>query len=187
MIGVLIDELGSQEAAAHALGKSATWLSKRKRVLGIPAVAAAVERGEISLDHAYDVITRSRDEGTTLEHLERVRTGGQNQGTTRSVLTPRPRQVMHDMPLPASPPPVSVRNHHDRQLPDPPPRDSTISARNREVFMPPVHGRAPNGEETVVLDTLATIQLSRDGERRATRQMVICALRADLVMLEGDE
>jgi len=187
MIGVLIDELGSQEAAAHALGKSATWLSKRKRVLGIPAVAAAVERGEISLDHAYDVITRSRDEGTTLEHLERVRTGGQNQGTTRSVLTPRPRQVMHDMPLPASPTPVSDRNHHDRQLPDPLPRDSTVSARNREVFMPPVHDRAPNGEETVVLDTLATIQLARDGERRATRQMVICALRADLVMLEGDD
>ena len=97
MIGVLVDELGSQEAAARALGKSPTWLSKRKRVLAAPALAAAVERGEISLDHAYDLIARSPDEATALAHLERVRAGRQNQGTTRDALAPRQR------PAPAAP------------------------------------------------------------------------------------
>ena len=92
MIGVLIDELGSQEAAARALGKSPSWLSKRKRVLAVPALAAAVERGEISLDHAYDVLTRSPDEGTTLTHLERVRVGAESQAETRDALSPRRRR-----------------------------------------------------------------------------------------------
>ena len=92
MIGVLVDELGSQEAAARALGKSPTWLSKRKRVLSAPALAAAVERGEISLDHAYDVITRSPDEETALTQLEQVRIGGQSQGMTRGKLAPRPHR-----------------------------------------------------------------------------------------------
>jgi ParB/RepB/Spo0J family partition protein len=107
MIGVLIDELGSQEAAARALGKSPTWLSKRKRVLAVPALAAAVERGEISLDHAYDLATRAPDEAAMLAQLARVRAGGQSQGATRDALAPRPR------PAPGvvgEPPRVSDRN-----------------------------------------------------------------------------
>ena len=124
MIGVLVDELGSQEAAARALGKSPTWLSKRKRVLAAPALAAAVERGELSLDHAYDLIARSPDEATALAHLERIRGGQQNQGATRDALTPRPRPTATTVttaappsdPIPADPHgaltvrPVSVRN-----------------------------------------------------------------------------
>ncbi len=111
MIGVLVDELGSQEAAARALGKSPTWLSKRKRVLAAPALAAAVERGEISLDHAYDLIARSPDEVTALAHLERVRAGRQNQGTTRDALAPRQRPAPPAAPatLPPLPAPVQPR------------------------------------------------------------------------------
>ncbi len=115
MIGVLIDELGSQEAAARALGKSPTWLSKRKRVLAVPALAAAVEHGEISLDHAYDVLARSPDERTILAHLERVRTGIENQGDTREVLAPRHRRA-------------SERNVSSRK---PASRVATISGRNQ--------------------------------------------------------
>jgi ParB/RepB/Spo0J family partition protein len=120
MIGVLIDELGSQEAAARALGKSPAWLSKRKRVLGAPALAAAVERGEISLDHAYDVLARSPDERTAAAHLERVRAGVQNQGGTRDALRPRQRRS------PDGASPVGVANV----------REEPISDRNREPADP---------------------------------------------------
>jgi len=106
MIGVLIDELGSQEAAARALGKSPTWLSKRKRVLAAPALAAAVERGEISLDHAYDLLARAPDEATVLAHLARVRAGAESQGTTRDALTPRQRPVAATPVTPPPSPPV---------------------------------------------------------------------------------
>lgn len=107
MIGVLIDELGSQEAAARALGKSPTWLSKRKRVLAVPALAAAVERGELSLDHAYDLATRAPDEAAMLAQLARVRVGGQSQGATRDALAPRPRLATGTA---GKPPRISVRN-----------------------------------------------------------------------------
>lgn len=112
MIGVLVDELGSQEAAARALGKSPTWLSKRKRVLAAPALAAAVERGEISLDHAYDLVTRSPDERTALAHLGRIRAGDQNQGTTRDVLAPRQRPAgASATSVPPLPAPVPAPPH----------------------------------------------------------------------------
>jgi ParB/RepB/Spo0J family partition protein len=107
MIGVLIDELGSQEAAARALGKSPTWLSKRKRVLAVPALAAAVERGELSLDHAYDLATRAPDEAAMLAQLARVRGGGQSQGATRDALAPRPRPATGAA---GGPPQISDRN-----------------------------------------------------------------------------
>ncbi len=113
MIGVLVDELGSQEAAARTLGKSPTWLSKRKRVLAVPALAAAVERGEISLDHAYDLIARSPDEATTLAHLGRVRAGRQNQGTTRDALAPRQRPAQATAPATVSPLPAPVQPQPD--------------------------------------------------------------------------
>ena len=112
MIGVLVDELGSQEAAARALGKSPTWLSKRKRVLAAPALAAAVERREISLDHAYDLVTRSPDERTALAHLGRIRAGDQNQETTRDVLAPRQRPAGASATyVPPSPAPVPAPTH----------------------------------------------------------------------------
>ncbi len=107
MIGVLIDELGSQETAARALGKSPTWLSKRKRVLAVPALAAAVERGELSLDHAYDLATRAPDEAAMLAQLARVRASGQSQGATRDALAPRPRPMASTA---GEPPRVSDRN-----------------------------------------------------------------------------
>ncbi len=89
IIGVLIDELGSQDAAARALGKSKSWISKRKRLLQAPALAAAVERGEISLDHAYDLLTRSHDDSEVQQHLQRVRAGTQNQDDTRDAVSRR--------------------------------------------------------------------------------------------------
>jgi len=89
MIGVLIDELGSQEAVARALGKSPTWLSKRKRVLATPHLAAAVERGELSLDHAYDVLTRTPDEGASRAHLQGMRKLHTSQDATRQQLDAR--------------------------------------------------------------------------------------------------
>jgi len=91
LIGVLLDELGSQEAVARALGKSPTWLSKRKRLLAAPALAAAVERGDLSLDHAYDIAVRAPDEAAALAQLARVAGGGQSQDATRDLLAPRRR------------------------------------------------------------------------------------------------
>ncbi len=137
MIGVLIDELGSQEAAARALGKSPTWLSKRKRVLAAPALAAAVERGEISLDHAYDLLARSPDEATALAHLERVRVGQQNQGTTREALAPRPRPAV-EAAAPGAPP-----------VPTP---AQPGSAPTVEAGQAPISARNLTGERPVSLD-----------------------------------
>jgi ParB family transcriptional regulator, chromosome partitioning protein len=198
MIGVLIDELGSQEAAARALGKSPTWLSKRKRVLSAPAVAAAVERGEISLDHAYDVVTRSPDEETALAQLERVRAGHQNQGMTRGKLASRQYRSEQT-------PSLSDRNADNELLSEASPPGDTISARNRGghgsvIAAPatiPISGRNPisvrqtvasnghTGESTVALETLAIVRLARDGDRHASRQAVLDALRSDLAMLDG--
>ncbi len=62
LIGVLSDELGSGDAVARALGKSKAWVSKRRRIVGSPAFAAAVERGEIAIEHAYDVLAGSPSE-----------------------------------------------------------------------------------------------------------------------------
>lgn len=195
IIGVLVDELGSQEVAARALGKSPTWLSKRKRVLGAPAVAAAVERGEISLDHAYDVITRSPDEATALAQMERIRAGSQNQGMTRGTLTPRQRRVAR---IALSTPPldtdiqrtaheewkVSDRNLDSRRTVESSPTTVMISGRNRLVAVPPNDHMLAEAD-SVALDTLATVQLMRDGTRHTARQIVLRALRADLAMLEG--
>jgi hypothetical protein len=198
MIGVLVDELGSQEAAARALGKSPTWLSKRKRVLSAPALAAAVERGEISLDHAYDVVTRSPDDETALAQLERVRAGNQNQGMTRGKLASR--QYRSEQP-----PLLSDRNADNGQHSEASPRVDTISDRNHGghgsvIPAPttiPISGRNPmtkletvanNGlteESPIELETLATVRLVRDGDRHASRQAVLHALRTDLAMIEG--
>jgi len=193
IIGVLVDELGSQEVAARALGKSPTWLSKRKRVLGSPAVAAAVERGEISLDHAYDVITRSPDEATALAQMERIRAGSQNQGMTRGTLTPRQRPAARTASS-ASPlntdfqraeheeGEISVRNLDGRTAAEPSPMAMGISVRNRLMGLSDDHEIAEH--DSVTLDTLATVQLMRDGRRHTERQIVLRALHADLAMLE---
>ena len=216
MIGVLVDELGSQEAAARALGKSPTWLSKRKRVLAVPAMAAAVERGEISLDHAYDLIARSPDEAVALAHLERVRAGRQNQGATRDALAPRqrpaPTTATNSAPPSHSAPalsqrvptvdPVSGRNPDARHpgTPDQTPpsraaasRRSVVSVAPREV---PISDRnraverpTPEGDasdDLVELEALRIVRLARAEAGRAARRAVLSALRADLASLEGD-
>jgi len=198
MIGVLVDELGSQEAAARALGKSPTWLSKRKRVLSAPALAAAVERGEISLDHAYDVITRSPDAETALTQLEQVRIGHQSQGMTRGKLAPRPHR-------PERSPSLSDRNVAAGQGVGTSPRINTLSGRNdgphelldlgSETGI--ISGRNVSGQEravgnypsteddTIVLETLATVQLIQSSHGRASRRAVLHALSMDLAMIEG--
>ena len=147
MIGVLIDELGSQEAAARALGKSPTWLSKRKRVLAVPALAAAVERAELSLDHAYDLATRAPDEDAMLAQLARIRASGQSQGATRDALAPRPRPVADTA---GEPPRVSDRNFATvgGVSSAPPPTSSpggddvvnTLERRTRPQSRPPIGG-----------------------------------------------
>lgn len=156
LIGVLVDELGSQDAAARALGKSKSWLSKRKRLLERPALAAAVERGDLSIDHAYDVLTRSRDEGEAIEHLERVRAGVQTQTRTRTMAPVRPRAggPGGDAPLPA----VSGRNWPappDPSAGDPPPAMAHPSA----VAFPGAGTEAPSAvrgrEEGQVDPTIA--------------------------------
>ena len=198
MIGVLVDELGSQEAAARALGKSPTWLSKRKRVLSAPALAAAVERGEISLDHAYDVITRSPDEETALMQLEQVRIGSQSQGMTRGKLAPRPHGPERTLSLsdrnvtaessaetPHQTKILSGRNDgtHEAIASDPEP--AVISARNSSSQGQVADNYSSTEDDNIVLKTLATVQLTLDSRGRASRQAVLRALRSDLAMIEG--
>lgn len=197
MIGVLIDELGSQEAVARALGKSPTWLSKRKRVLATPLLAAAVERDEISLDHAYDILSRSPDEPTALAQLERVRQGNQNQGVTRGTLTTRGRRVSSESGA------ISDRNRRgdreqvviaDPALPEVSNRN-TIAQETQRDF--PSLGASPkpvsdrnqpsplvqeDGAETEMVDvgSLVTVRLLTEGTPTAPRKAVLDALHADL-------
>lgn len=198
MIGVLVDELGSQEAAARALGKSPTWLSKRKRVLSAPALAAAVERGEISLDHAYDVITRSPDEETALMQLEQVRIGRQSQGMTRGKLAPRPHGPERTLPLsdrnvtaesstetPHQTKILSGRNDGTHEATTSDPELAVISARNSSSQGQAADSYSSTEDDNIVLKTLATVQLTLDSRGRASRQAVLRALRSDLAMVEG--
>ncbi|MDQ6905727.1 MAG: ParB/RepB/Spo0J family partition protein [Chloroflexota bacterium] len=198
MIGVLVDELGSQEAAARALGKSPTWLSKRKRVLSAPALAAAVERGEISLDHAYDVITRSPDEETALMQLEQVRIGRQSQGMTRGKLAPRPHGPERTLPLsdrnvtaesstetPHQTKILSGRNDGTHEAITSDPELAVISARNSSSQGQAADSYSSTEDDNIVLKTLATVQLTLDSRGRASRQAVLRALRSDLAMVEG--
>ncbi len=83
LVGVLIDTLGTQEAVAGALRVSPTWVSKRCRVADHPPVAAAVATQAISLDHAYDIITRSAGAADMQAHLNRALNDGQSQDATR--------------------------------------------------------------------------------------------------------
>lgn len=198
MIGVLVDELGSQEAAARALGKSPTWLSKRKRVLNAPALAAAVERGEISLDHAYDVITRSPDEETALTQLEQVRIGRQSQGMTRGKLAPRPHGPERTLPLsdrnvtaessaetPQQTKTLSGRNDGILETIASNPEPVVISARNSSSPGQAANNYSSTEDDNIILKTLATVQLAPDSRGRASRQAVLRALRSDLAMVEG--
>lgn len=214
MIGVLIDELGSQEVAARALGKSPTWLSKRKRVLAAPALAAAVERGEISLDHAYDLLARAPDEVTVLAHLERVRAGEESQGTTRDALTPRPRPSGAAPGTPVASRPVSAgeelpisdrnldvrrpgvvdhrltpRRASGRASGSPtaggvPTPSEEISDRNRLTAQAALTAAAD--DDLVDLGTLAVVRLVQDRTGRASRRAILEALRADLALLAGE-
>jgi ParB/RepB/Spo0J family partition protein len=84
LIGVLADELGSGDAVARALGKSKAWVSKRRRIVGSPAFAAAVERGEIAVEHAYDVLAGAKSEEDAVAQLERVRGAGETRAQTRT-------------------------------------------------------------------------------------------------------
>jgi len=84
LIGVLADELGSGDAVARALGKSKAWVSKRRRIVGSPVFAAAVERGEIGVEHAYDVLAGAKSEAEAVTQLERVRGAGETRAQTRT-------------------------------------------------------------------------------------------------------
>ncbi len=212
MIGVLIDELGSQEAAARALGKSPTWLSKRKRVLAAPALAAAVERGDISLDHAYDLLARAPDEATVLAHLERVRVGEESQGTTRDALTPRSRPIAVAPTAPSASRteptaeggvPISDRNLDATQslttdqplASHPAPEDKPDArVRGRETMhAEPISDRKwtvaqaepteADDDDLVDLGTLAVVRLTQNRQGRASRRAILEALRADLALL----
>lgn len=84
LIGVLSDELGSGDAVARALGKSKAWVSKRRRIVNSPAFAAAVERGEIAVEHAYDVLAGAKSEEDALARLARVRDAAESRDQTRT-------------------------------------------------------------------------------------------------------
>jgi len=84
LIGVLADELGRGDAVARARGKSKSWVSKRRRIVGSPAFAAAVERGEIAVEHAYDVLAGAKSEEDAVAQLERVRGAGETRAQTRT-------------------------------------------------------------------------------------------------------
>jgi len=210
MIGVLVEELRSQEAVARALGKSATWLSKRKRVLATPHLAAAVERGELSLDHAYDVLTRAPDEGTSRAHLEEVRGGRTSQDATRKQLDARKSRqgaATGKGTAPKATEPqgkVSDRNSaDDRDQPLPDQGDSSrqnvmgnemadvlsnptvvgaVSDRNsREIET--VGAVARESGDAIALHALAIVQLVATGAEFSDRETVLAALRADLIRL----
>jgi ParB/RepB/Spo0J family partition protein len=189
MIGVLIDELGSQDAVARALGKSPTWLTKRKRVLAVPALAAAVEHAEISLDHAYDVLTRAPDEDAVLAQVARVRAGLQTQGQTRDTSPLRRRTAarrvqpggaaVSDRNSPASDRNPSGRDQADSGASQP----GAVSERNSQIQDDPEAGHTDG--TMVVLKELQTVRLLRPGHAHAPRDVVLSALHADLQALGG--
>jgi len=150
LVGVLVETLGSQEAAAQALAKSPTWVSKRKRVLASPALASAVAAGEITLDHAYDVLTHARGTQGIQTHLARVRAGAESQDETRNTGRSLRRERPKVEPLPEE---VSARNlaEPDRQT-----------------------------ARLIALDELAIIRLERARGAHAQRDEVLAALRADI-------
>ena len=191
LVGVLVETLGSQEAAAQALAKSPTWVSKRKRVLASPALASAVAAGEITLDHAYDVLTHAHGTQGIQTHLARVRAGAESQEETRNTGRLLRRERPKVEPLPEE---VSARNsasltdslplgkteklHHGAVAP----RDTNqleqlspeeVSARN---FAEPDRQTA----RLIALDELAIIRLERARGAHAQRDEVLAALRADI-------
>jgi ParB/RepB/Spo0J family partition protein len=185
MIGVLVDELGSQDAAARSLGKSKTWLSKRKRLLETPALAAAVERGELSLDHAYDVLTHSHDEAEVLAQLEEVRAGQRNQAHTRAH---SPRQA-HQHSVNAQPAPEDTGDDADQAF-----NSATSRSRGTTITEQTADNRtdpaAPlprlSSVDQIPLETLRTARLLAAHGQYASRAEVITVLRADLLALTSD-
>jgi ParB-like chromosome segregation protein Spo0J len=188
LVGVLMEELGSQEAAARALGKSASWLSKRKRVLAQPVLAAAVAAGEITLDHAYDVLTHARTERGMVAHLRRIKAGEQSQDQTRAARRENEPQVGDQGETQAEEPVGPYR-----QAPSTRQRDGTTTmARasapraapppDRSSRSVPVVGAGKKGDK-VVLSTLSIVRLTKEHGKRALRSEVLAALRADIESL----
>lgn len=191
LVGVIVETLGSQEAAAQALAKSPTWVSKRKRVLASPALASAVAGGEITLDHAYDVLTHAHGAQGIQRHLARVRAGEQSQAKTRSIGRSRRREG----PVAGhSPEEVSGRNSTSltgdftlgetgRVLSD---LMTPHNARGPEQLLPEEvsarNSTEPDGQTSsmIALDDLAIIRLERRRGAHAQRDEVLAALQADM-------
>ncbi len=210
MVGVLIDELGSQEAAAREVGRSKTWVTKRVRVLSLPALAAAVERGELSLDHAYDLLTRARDEDGVLADLARVRAGQQTQRATRARGAPidavdverdrsddvapvSGRNLSGDATRPTTNPPGQ------RDADGPPPQQQPVATETTTSSGSPVSGRNLSGDATAapVVGAVytpapkpgpsATVAAPVAQPPTAMRQVAIAAASADTNMVALDE
>jgi ParB/RepB/Spo0J family partition protein len=186
LVGVLIETLGSQEAAAQALAKSPTWISKRKRVLTTPVLASAVAAGEITLDHAYDVLTRAHGIQGVQAHLAWIRAGVQSQEETRETGRSQRRKQRVIDPLPEE---VSDRNLVGlANSPLPRERDDSLRGgviQSEDLVPEAVSDRnSPGAAEEVArviaLDELAIIRLERSRGAFARRDEVLAALRADV-------
>jgi ParB family chromosome partitioning protein len=200
LVGVLMEELGSQEAAARALGKSASWLSKRKRVLAQPVLAAAVTAGEITLDHAYDVLTHAETERAMLTHLRRIKAGEQSQDQTRAA---RREQKQQAEPQGETGAPIPVRERRPpamphQAMPESPARQepklhaitapatsAPLPTPSSEEPLPRNPASTPAGRkgDKVVLNTLAIVRLAKEHGKRAPRAAVLAALWADIEQL----
>ncbi len=161
LVGVLIETLGSQEAVAAALRVSATWVSKRCRVADHPPVAAAVATRAISLDHAYDILTRSDGAADLQDQLDRALTQGQSQDATRQ-RTSGSRRHTRPGPAPDSPM-VSVRNPRDDVAPARP--GSAPPGTTASDAVPALSARDGSDREIPVID-------ASDAEARVHRGML---------------
>jgi len=180
LIGVLSDELGSGDAVARALGKSKAWVSKRRRIVNSPAFAAAVERGEIAMEHAYDVLAGSMSDEEAVARLERVRGGSETRAQTRGTKRGTRAAPTGSLDVPETST-VSRRNSND-YTPNSVQDDATaihdIDAANG-VGAPAVDRL----DELIDPRTLTIAKLVRKGAK-IPRAIVLEALHKDLQALE---
>ncbi len=187
LIGVLSDELGSGDAVARALGKSKAWVSKRRRIVGSPAFAAAVERGDIAVEHAYDVLAGAKSEAEAVATLERVRVGSESRAQTRTAKRgerpARPRAggdgagaALTETPA------VSRRNPDAIETTGVQNADAGAAILTTSVTLDDAEA-ADRLDELIDLRTLTIARLVRKGAK-VSRAIVLEALHTDLQALE---
>ncbi len=193
LIGVLSDELGSGDAVARALGKSKAWVSKRRRIVNSPAFAAAVERGEIAVEHAYDVLAGSASDEEAVARLERVRGGSETRAQTRGAKRGARATARGSAGVPGTDSPetssVSRRNSHGRgpdSIQDPQANDAladTATIRAIDAASGIDAHAVDRLEDLIDPRTLTIAKLVRKGAK-VSRATVLEALHTDLQAIE---